>query len=498
MPDAADKNGPIKISVVIPALNEEKLLPRCLESLKRQTFGQPYEIIVVDNNSTDATSDVARKMGARVVFEPHRGITWARQKGLEAARGEVIACVDADSWVEPDWLDRIWRALAQDSRVVAVSGGVLYTKSKKWKGNLHRWSTSAALLGDRALRFICRKPGTLWGANFAVKKTALVTVGGFNKNVEFYGEDTELSLRLRKVGKILFDKRNVVRTSPRRFENRKVLKTTWFLMSNFIRLVVTDGRTPVEGRAAFIPLQKYSRRIVYAASLIVFIAGLVFFAFEPSSHIYGKVYSKGPAPSAKVIALSFDDGPNGPYTSEILRILDENAIKAAFFLIGKNAEKYPDTVREIVRRGHTIGNHTYSHSFRLPLQGNRLIQKDVGRAEEILFDLTGLRTGLFRPPHGLRTPWFIKDLKKLNYKVITWSNMTDDYNPKKSPHRIARRIVRHAQPGGIINLHDGKNLVHGIDRSNTVEALPLIIHQLRNKGYKFVALPDLLQVDAYK
>jgi len=498
MPDVTDKNAIIKISVIIPALNEEKFLPRCLESLKRQTFGQPYEIIVVDNNSTDATSDVANKMGARVVFEPHRGITWARQKGLEAARGEVIACVDADSWVEPDWLDRIWRTLTQDSRVIAVSGGVLYTKSKKWKGNLHRWSTAAALLGDRSLRFICRKPGTLWGANFAVKKTALVTAGGFNKEIEFYGEDTELSLRLRKVGKILFDKRNVVRTSPRRFENRNVLKTTWFLMSNFIRLVVTDGRTPVESRAAFIPLRKYFWRIVYAASPIVFIGGLVFFAFEPSSHIYGKVYSKGLSPNAKVIALSFDDGPNEPYTSEILRILDENAIKAAFFLIGKNAETYPDTVREILRRGHTIGNHTYSHSFRLPLQRNPLVRKDVGRAEEILFDLTGLHTGLFRPPHGLRTPWFMKDLKKLNYKVITWSDMTDDYNPKKSPNRIAKRIVRHAHPGGIINLHDGKNLVHGIDRSNTVEALPLIIHQIKKMGYEFVTLPDLLHMDAYK
>jgi peptidoglycan/xylan/chitin deacetylase (PgdA/CDA1 family) len=488
----------IKISVIVPAFNEEKLLPFCLDSLRNQTFGQPYEIIVADNNSTDRTSDVVLKMGAKVVFEPHQGITWARQKGLEAAQGEIIACVDADSRVEPDWLERIWWTLSQDSRVIAVSGGVLYPKGKTWRGSLHRWSTAATLFGDKALRFICRKPGTLWGANFAVKKSALIMAGSFNKKIAFYGEDTELSLRLRKLGKIVFDKKNVVQTSPRRFENGNVLKTTWQIMSNFIRLVVTDGQMSGEKRPSHVPFRKYALRVFCAASLLVALTGLIFFAFDPSSQLYGRVYSKGLDPHKKVIALSFDDGPNEPYTSEILRILAENEIKATFFVTGKNAEVYPDSVREIARGGHVIGNHTYCHSYRLPFDGDRRVRKDIGQAEDIIFGLTGLRTCLFRPPHGLRTPWFIKDLKALNYKLVTWSDMTDDYDSKMSPEEIARRIICHARAGGIIDLHDGKELFHGINRSNTVEALPVIISRLKNEGYRFVTLPELLHVAPYK
>jgi peptidoglycan/xylan/chitin deacetylase (PgdA/CDA1 family) len=498
MSEMRDDRRAIKISVVVPALNEEELLPLCLDSLKRQTFGGGLEVIVVDNNSDDRTAGVAREMGARVVFEPHRGITWARQKGLQAARGEIIACVDADSRVEPDWLERIWNSLARDPGSVAVSGMVRFEKGRSWRGNLHRWSTSLTLFGDRALRLIFAKQGTLWGANFAVRRSALLKAGGFNREIRFYGEDTELSLRLRRLGRIAFDKKSVVDSSPRRFEKGRVLQTTWLIASTFIRLVVTDGGST--GREI---LPKWRPRTVPAAVCVLFVflsvlSGGIYLAFSPSSMIYGMVYDGAKGCREKIIALSFDDGPNEPSTSRVLKILADHGVKATFFVIGENAETYPDTVKKIVRDGHIIGNHTYTHSYRLPFQGFRRVRESIVRTEDIIFHLTGHRTELFRPPHGLRTPWFIRDVKRLNYKVITWSDMTNDYAAKASSEEIVRKIIHDARPGSVIDLHDGKDEFHGIDRSNMVRALPIIIERLKDKGYRFVTLPELLHTAPYR
>ncbi len=98
---------------------------------------------------------------------------------------------------------------------------------------------SALLFTDIAFRFLFRRPGTLWGGNFAVERQALLSVGGFNKDVEFYGEDTELSLRLAKVGKIKFNKKQIAFTSPRRFEHQPLLRTIWPYISVFVHLIAS-------------------------------------------------------------------------------------------------------------------------------------------------------------------------------------------------------------------------------------------------------------------
>jgi len=488
----------IEISVVIPALNEEKYLPACLQSLNKQDFNLPYEVIVVDNNSSDRTAAVAAEFGATVVSEPHRGITWARQKGLEAARGEIIACVDADTYVATDWLSQIYNGLLRDDKIVGVSGRIFYTKGATWRGKLPALFVGAILFSDLAFRFLFRRPGTLWGGNFAVRKQALGEIGGFNKEIEFYGEDTELSLRLAKIGKIGYNCKQVAYTSPRRFEYQPLLRTLWPYLTTFAHLVafnqIGDKKNGLKGD----PNKSLIRRLLYAGVLTLAAAVLVAFAFYPTSQFYGKVYCAGLDHRAKQIALTFDDGPDEPYTSEVLKILDDYHIKATFFVIGQNAEYYPTSVKEIVSHGHIIANHSYSHSYRLPFEGRTAIQNDLGKTEDVIFALTGLRTRLFRPPHGLRTPWFLKNISKMQYSVVTWTDMTNDYDLDQSPEKISDAVIKGARPGGIIDLHDGKDLNHGINRSNTILALPIIIDELRREGYTFVTLPDLLQVDAYK
>lgn len=492
------EGGAVMISVIIPAFNEETFIPLCLDSLKRQSFSGTFEIIVVDNASTDRTADVARNAGVRVVSEPHQGITWARQKGLEAARGGIIAFVDADSRVGPRWLERIWNDLTADPDAVAVGGQVFYDKGKGFVGNFPHWFAPLVMRAESLLCRILRKPTGFWGANFAVRRSALVAAGGFNRTVDFHGEDAELAVRLGKLGRIRFDAANVVRTSPRRYEGRGALRKIWVQLSASARFLAAGGRRESgENARALRPRRVPALGLAWCA-FVGLSAVAVYLAVAPSAQIYGAVFARGAQRYEKVVALSFDDGPNEPYTSEILAILKENGIKATFFVIGANAAAYPETVARIARDGHILANHTYTHTYFLPLEGFGPIRREVDRTEEIIYGLTGLRTGLFRPPHGLRTPWYISDLKTLNYRVVTWTTMTDDYSPRTTPEEIVKRIVARARPGDIIDLHDGRDTVHGVDRSNTVTALPAIIRSLKKEGYAFETVPELLHVPAYK
>lgn len=491
----------VAISVVIPAFNEEAYLPACLRSLAAQDFELPWEVIVVANDCTDETAAVAAGAGAIVVLEPHRGITWARQKGLEAARGAIVACVDADTCVAPDWLSRIHERLRDDVGVVGLAGRIHYTKGTTWRGRIPSLFVGMVLFSDLAFRFLFRRPGSLWGGNFAVRRSALVEVGGFNREIEFYGEDTELSLRLAKVGAIRYNGRQVAYTSPRRFEHQPLFRTLWPYLTTFARMVALNRTGGLSTRAKRTPAKRtrrrtWTHRFLYTGVALM-TALLTTLAFYPTSQAYGKVWYANPAPDRKEVALTFDDGPNEPYTSEVLRILEEHRIRATFFLIGENAAFFPGAVQDIVRHGNVIANHSWHHSFRLPFERESATRSELMRTEDVLFDLTGLRTRLFRPPHGLRTPWFLSDIRDLHYSVVTWNDMTDDYDASESPEAIAKAVIRKASPGGIITLHDGKNLGHGVDRSNTIRALPRIIDALQEQGYTFVTVPELLGIPPY-
>ena len=165
-----ENSRPIVISVVIPALNEEKFLPTCLKSLEKQEFKKPFEIIVVDNGSEDKTVTVAKSFGVRIISEPHRGLPLARQRGLEAAKGEIVAFVDADSTVDKGWLAEILHSFENQPKVVAVSGPISYTLGKGLRGKIPYLFARLTLIFDRLLRKLLRKPGAIWGGNFALRK----------------------------------------------------------------------------------------------------------------------------------------------------------------------------------------------------------------------------------------------------------------------------------------------------------------------------------------
>ncbi len=206
----------------------------------------------------------------------------------------------------------------------------------------------------------------------------------------------------------------------------------------------------------------------------------------------GVIYWHGD-PHAQRIALTFDDGPNEPYTLQVLDILDKYNIKATFFMIGKNVKKFPETAGKVADAGHVIGNHTYNH--RGPLLDTPLrAANELNRAEEVIKKIISTPLYLFRPPYGATNRWVLRQAERLGYVICQWSVNAGDWR-KANPRKIIRKVLSEVENGAIILMHDGRNLAAGHDRSSTVAALPEIIVALQDKGYSFVTVPQLLELE---
>lgn len=215
------------ISIVIPSYNEEKYLSNCLKTIALQKSPKDrYEVIVVDNNSTDRTSQIAKKFGAKVVLEKRQGYVFALKRGMDEAKGDIIAVTDADTKVSSNWLSVIEKAF-KDPDIVAITGRVkLDIKSKFIKV-----STSALYTIFLHISEFIDKPN-LTGFNFAVRKDAFLKVGGVNTLFEM-SPDVDLGIRLNKIGIVKVINSLSVLTSARRWEERFV-PTIWEYAKGYI------------------------------------------------------------------------------------------------------------------------------------------------------------------------------------------------------------------------------------------------------------------------
>ncbi|MEX0621982.1 MAG: glycosyltransferase family A protein [Candidatus Woykebacteria bacterium] len=202
-----------KISVVIPAFNEEKYLADCLESLQNQSLHRAnYEVIVVDNNSSDKTAEIAENYGIRVVGCQTQGVAAARAVGSEAAYGEIIAGTDADTAVSNNWLEKILFHFHNDHELVGLTGPAYLKKTN------FLFSKSSYIAFDlfQRFNFLIGKP-TFSGFNYAVKAEAYGKIGGINPDLAS-AEDIDLSFRLAKEGKVRYFSDVLVYTSGRRIQ----------------------------------------------------------------------------------------------------------------------------------------------------------------------------------------------------------------------------------------------------------------------------------------
>jgi len=241
-------------------------------------------------------------------------------------------------------------------------------------------------------------------------------------------------------------------------------------------------------------MKKEFFKLLIFITISVLSTSRVYAGLDKKRNIDGLVYWHGDI-SRPNVALTFDDGPNEPYTSEILDILKRYNIKATFFLLGKNVERYPSATRRIVEEGHIIGNHTYDHPYLL-IQSKSHIKLEIEKTEQAILKTANIRPHLFRPPYGVDDNWIYHTVKNMGYVTIEWSITGHNGGREISPDIIIKNILGEIKNGAIVLLHDGNRLIRGkgADRSRVVKALPYIIESLQKRGYQLVTVPQLLDI----
>lgn len=203
--------------------------------------------------------------------------------------------------------------------------------------------------------------------------------------------------------------------------------------------------------------------------------------FNPPIPFSMKVFGYNKS-AGKVVALTFDDGPSKEFTKKYVDILKSMDVKATFFVIGKNAAKFPDLLKYISESGNEIGIHSYNHFF-MPKMKPEQMADELYSTQKIIVDVTGSKSSLFRPPYGAFNETLLKISNALGLHVVLWNVDPDDW---KNPgiQNIVNRIVSHAKDGSVILMHEGK--------PETIAALPQIIEKLKAEGYGFVTVSELL------
>ncbi len=208
----------------------------------------------------------------------------------------------------------------------------------------------------------------------------------------------------------------------------------------------------------------------------------------PPREIENKIHYSGDG-SKKLVALTFDDGPESTYTSQILEILEGYGIKVTFFVVGQNAEKHPEVLKLIHDQGHEIGNHSWSHKY-LPKLSKSNVEKEVLMTEKVIREAIGEHAPLLRPPYGALKQQGIEQMSSLGYHVVNWSVDTRDW-AGTSEEQMMNYIKNQLKPGGIILMHNAGNPA---SIKNTVSSLPTIIDWILEQGYEFVTVSEILNL----
>ena len=202
-----------------------------------------------------------------------------------------------------------------------------------------------------------------------------------------------------------------------------------------------------------------------------------------------KLYMNG-STVKKTVCLTFDDAPDIKYTSGILDVLKKYKVKASFFIVGMRVEKLPGLTRRIHEEGHLILNHTWQH-YDLTTISPEVLSEEIVSTEEKIYEVTGKRPALMRPPYGAVDKTVVGLTDRLGYRVVLWSVNTFDWL-EKTKDNIVKNVLDNVRPGDIFLLHSYEN------KRPTLEALPIIIEELRARGYEFENLAEILDIEPYK
>jgi peptidoglycan/xylan/chitin deacetylase (PgdA/CDA1 family) len=212
-------------------------------------------------------------------------------------------------------------------------------------------------------------------------------------------------------------------------------------------------------------------------------------AMAPWAQGFGRTLVSG-ARGSKQIALTYDDGPNDPHTLQLLEVLARHDARATFFLIGRYVQQRPDIVRELIKAGHVVGNHTFTHPH-LITTGTVETRKQLEECQRVVREVTGELPRLFRPPFGGRRPATLRIARSLGMEPVMWNVTSWDWKAPPA-EKIVRTCMRQMRGGDVILMHDGSHISLGVDRSQTVIATERLIERYKPEGYEFVAVPELV------
>jgi peptidoglycan/xylan/chitin deacetylase (PgdA/CDA1 family) len=194
----------------------------------------------------------------------------------------------------------------------------------------------------------------------------------------------------------------------------------------------------------------------------------------------------------KKVAITFDDGPSAVWTPQILDALQEAGVKATFFMLGHHVHKYPQIARRVAAEGHSIGNHGYAHKVMLYYTVPE-IEEEILYTEQVIRQVTGVTTRYFRPPKAWLRRKIKKAIQTMGYEIVLWSLNSKDWVTFHHKHMV-RYLISQVKSGDILLFHDSGNVFRreGGDRAQTVAAIPLLVAELKARGFTFVTIDELL------
>jgi peptidoglycan/xylan/chitin deacetylase (PgdA/CDA1 family) len=213
-------------------------------------------------------------------------------------------------------------------------------------------------------------------------------------------------------------------------------------------------------------------------------------AMAPRSQLFGRTFIGQPS-SSRQLALTFDDGPNDPWTLRLLEVLARHEVRATFFLIGKYVVERPEIARQIGGAGHVIGNHTFSHPNLIFCSAGE-VARQIKQCSSALQDALGEHSFLFRPPYGARTPNVLRLVRQCGLESVMWSASGYDWKAT-SATQIEQRLSDTIEGGEVILLHDGGHHYIGVDREFTVSAVDRLITRYKSEGFEFVTVTKMME-----
>jgi peptidoglycan/xylan/chitin deacetylase (PgdA/CDA1 family) len=245
--------------------------------------------------------------------------------------------------------------------------------------------------------------------------------------------------------------------------------------TGLVALLLATILIVVDGWLAVIPL---------AGFLLLCLAA----PFFPRFGFFLPVICKG-ASGKKAVAITFDDGPDLLTTPLLLKLLLKRQIKATYFVTGEKAAAHPKLVKELVRQGHLVGNHSYRHSYRMLFKSGPSIVEDIQAAQNVLIDF-GIRPLAFRPPAGMTSPGLKSALLKTGMYLVNFSCRSLDGGNRRISN-IAKRILKRIGPDDIVLLHDNRPPDEGLIPA-WLNEIELLLAGIETKGLKVLPLSELI------